>query len=142
MTTEDRVQDWATDYDIFDPSYIREPYPVWEKLRGECPVAHSDRWGASWMPTKYADLFAIAQDFGRFSSRDIGVGSPGSAFVGQLPPAARRGALGDEQAVGLSGSPALQQHADRARYGVEPAQRAQHHRAVRTPFVGNLRRRK
>jgi len=85
MTTEDRIEDWATDYDIFDPSYISEPYPVWQKLRDACPIAHSDRWGASWMPTKYADLFAIAQDFGRFSSRDIGVGSPGGSVAEPTP---------------------------------------------------------
>jgi len=85
MTSDTRIEDWATDYDIFDPSYIREPYPVWQKLRDECPVAHSERWGASWMPTKYVDLFAIAQDFGRFSSRDIGVGSPGGSETESTP---------------------------------------------------------
>jgi len=76
--TRPKVDDWATDYDIFDPSYIREPYPVWQGLRRSCPVAHSERWGKSWMPTRYADLFAIAQDVAHFSSRDIAVvtGSP------------------------------------------------------------------
>jgi cytochrome P450 len=65
------VEDWTSDYDIFDPSYIKNPFPVWDELRGKCPVAHTDRWGGSWMPTKYADLFAIAQDFHHFSSRDV-----------------------------------------------------------------------
>jgi len=76
MTTETRPdepkqRDWATDYDIFDPQYVREPYPVWDELRDKCPVAHTDNWGGSWMPTKYADLFAIAQDIEHFSSREI-----------------------------------------------------------------------
>jgi len=72
MTTEtERVTDWATDYDIFDPDYVRNPVPVWEDLRERCPVAHSERWGGSWMPTRYADLFAIAQDFQHFSSRQV-----------------------------------------------------------------------
>jgi len=76
MTTETRPdepkhRDWATDYDIFDPQYVREPYPIWDELRDECPVAHSDNWGGSWMPTKYADLFAMAQDIEHFSSREI-----------------------------------------------------------------------
>jgi cytochrome P450 len=65
------VEDWTSDYDIFDPGYIKNPFPVWDELRGKCPVAHTDRWGGSWMPTKYADLFAIAQDFQHFSSRDV-----------------------------------------------------------------------
>jgi len=66
-----QAKDWAKDYDIFDPGYIRNPFPVWDELRGKCPVAHTERWGGSWMPTRYADLFAIAQDFHRFSSRDV-----------------------------------------------------------------------
>jgi cytochrome P450 len=65
------VKDWATDYDIFDPEYVRDPYPIWDDLREKCPVAHSERWGGSWMPTKYADLWAIAQDIEHFSSREI-----------------------------------------------------------------------
>jgi hypothetical protein len=70
VTTEP-VRDWTTDYDIFDPQYVKDPYPVWDELRRACPVAHSDRWGGSWMPTRYADLFAIAQDIGHFSSREV-----------------------------------------------------------------------
>ncbi len=70
MTTEP-VKDWTADYDIFDPGYIKDPYPVWDELRQECPVAHSDRWSGSWMPTRYEDLFAIAQDIKHFSSREI-----------------------------------------------------------------------
>jgi cytochrome P450 len=73
MTTErrDPVTDWATDYDIFDPSYVKDPYPVWGELRGKCPVARSERWGGSWMPTTFEDVFAIAQDIEHFSSREI-----------------------------------------------------------------------
>ncbi|HEY8766488.1 MAG TPA: cytochrome P450 [Dehalococcoidia bacterium] len=67
MTVEP-PKDWKTDYDIFDPAYIKNPYPVWDDLREECPIAHSERWGGSWMPTKYADLFALAKDTKHFSS--------------------------------------------------------------------------
>ena len=77
MTTEQK-KDWATDYDIFDPSYIKDPFPFWDELREKCPVAHTERWGGSWMPTRYADLFAIAQDFQHFSSRDVLVAPIGS----------------------------------------------------------------
>ena len=75
MTTEQikgpKTRDWATDYDIFDPGYVRDPYPIWDQLREKCPVAHSENWGGSWMPTRYEDLFAIAQDIEHFSSREI-----------------------------------------------------------------------
>ncbi len=70
MTTE-TDRDWATDYDIFDPEYVKNPYPVWDDLRQRCPMAHTERWGGSWMPTRYADLFDIAQDIRHFSSADI-----------------------------------------------------------------------
>jgi cytochrome P450 len=80
------VEDWATDYDIFDPSYIKDPFPVWEDLRSKCPVAHTDRWGGSWMPTRYADLFAIAQDFQHFSSREVLVAPMGSGPDAEAEP--------------------------------------------------------
>jgi len=67
------VSDWTTDYDILDPEYVGDPFPIWDDLRGECPIAHSDRWGGSWLPTKYADVSAIAHDVAHFSSRDVGV---------------------------------------------------------------------
>ncbi|MCH8814490.1 MAG: cytochrome P450 [Chloroflexi bacterium] len=70
MTTEP-VKDLATDYDIFDPEYIKNPYPAWDELREKCPIPHTDRWGGSWMPTKYEDLFALAQDIEHFSSESV-----------------------------------------------------------------------
>jgi len=70
VTTEP-VKDWTSDYDIFDPDYIKNPYPIWDELRQKCPIAHTERWGGSWMPTRYEDIFAIAQDFHHFSSQQI-----------------------------------------------------------------------
>ncbi len=70
MATEP-IQDWGTDYDIFDPAYVRDPVPVWSGLRTQCPVAHTERWGGSWLPTRYEDLFNIARDIEHFSSRNV-----------------------------------------------------------------------
>jgi cytochrome P450 len=67
------VTDWTTDYDILDEDYVADPYPVWDDLREQCPIAHSDRWGGSWLPTKYTDVQRIAQDHDHFSSIDVGV---------------------------------------------------------------------
>jgi len=71
MVAQREPSHWATDYNIFDPDYIREPYPIWDELRKECPIAHTEQWGGSWMPTRYEDVFNIAQDFAHFSSRSI-----------------------------------------------------------------------
>jgi cytochrome P450 len=86
MTTE-APKDFATDYDVLDPEYNKNPYPIWDGLREKCPIAHTGRWGGSWMPTKYEDLFKIAQDFKRFSSQDVLVVPPqlqaGSAYLNE-----------------------------------------------------------
>jgi hypothetical protein len=71
------VKDWTDDYDIFATEYIKNPFPIWDGLREKCPVAHTDRWGSSWMPTRYEDLFTIAQDIQHFSSRDVLVAPQG-----------------------------------------------------------------
>ena len=44
------VTDWASDYDIFDPQYVADPFPIWDELRETCPMAHTERWGGSWLP--------------------------------------------------------------------------------------------
>ena len=58
------VKDWTTDYDIFSPEYKENPFPIWDELRSVegCPIAHTDRWGGSFMPTRYEDLFNIARN--------------------------------------------------------------------------------
>ena len=76
MTTFEPVHDWATDYDIFDPGFVRDPYPVGDELRGACPIAHSERWGGSWLPTRYEDVVAIAHEYETFTSRNIIVVPP------------------------------------------------------------------
>ena len=50
--------DWGTDYDVLDRGYVVDPYPIWDQLRTECPVARTERWGGSWMPTRYEDIVA------------------------------------------------------------------------------------
>ena len=84
------VGDWATDYDIFDPGYVSDPYPVWDRLRGTCPVAHTARWEGSWLPTRYEDVAAIAHDVEHFSSRSVSVMPPppddDNTIPGGLPP--------------------------------------------------------
>jgi cytochrome P450 len=85
--TGNPVTDWARDYDIFHPDYIGDPFLIWDDLRTSCPVAHTDRWGGSWLPTTYADVMAISHDIGHFSSDDVGV-LPGVEDAEEKPPSA------------------------------------------------------
>lgn len=67
----DPVHDWTTDYDIFDAEYVVDPTPVWSDLRAGCPMARTDRRGIrSWLPTKYADVQALAKIVPELSSKD------------------------------------------------------------------------
>ena len=70
------VHDWASDYDIFDPDYVRDPAPVWDDLRERCPIAHTTRWGGSWLPTRYEDLQQMVKMVPALSSRSSVVVPP------------------------------------------------------------------
>ena len=53
MTDTGTIEDG---YDIFDPAYVADPFPIWDELRASCPIAHSEHWGGSWLPTRYDDV--------------------------------------------------------------------------------------
>ena len=86
------VEDFATDFDHTDPEWVANPFPIWDDLRERCPVAHTERYGGAWLPTRYADVSAIAHDTEHFTSRTvvIGNGRPGEdappAPMGVAPP--------------------------------------------------------
>ena len=65
------VADWATDFSHLEPEWAADPYPIQDNLRQRCPIAHTDRFGGGWLPTRYEDVAAIAYDTERFSSRSI-----------------------------------------------------------------------
>ncbi len=70
------VADWTTDYDIRDESYIENPFPIWAEMRDKCPIAHTERLGGSWNPTRFDDLRAMAKMVPELSSRQILVMPP------------------------------------------------------------------
>jgi cytochrome P450 len=84
------VADFATDFSHVEPEWFDDPYPVQDDLRRRCPIAHTGRFGGGWLPTRYADVAAIAYDTGRFSSRAIVMGNYRPpldvAPVGEAPP--------------------------------------------------------
>ena len=93
MTTQRaHVSDWATDFDHTDPQWVADPYPIWDELRARCPVAHTDRYGGTWMPVRHEDVAAVAYDTEHFTSRSVVVSEvrPGPddlpAPIGQAPP--------------------------------------------------------
>ena len=70
------VDDWASDYDIFHPDYVTDPAPIWDDLRARCPVARTERWGGSWMPTRYEDVHQLAKIVPELSSDEPLVVNP------------------------------------------------------------------
>jgi cytochrome P450 len=70
------VEDWATDYDIFDPQYYTDPGPIWADLRQRCPIAHSERWGGSFLPTRYEDVAEMARMVPALSNQEFIVVPP------------------------------------------------------------------
>jgi cytochrome P450 len=72
-------RDWATDFDHYDPAYAADPFSVWDQLRDTCPVARSERFRHMAVPTRHADIEAVARDPSTFSSR-----SPVAAAFGSM----------------------------------------------------------
>ena len=71
MSTRPPVNDWATDFDHLDPRWVEDPFPIWETLRADCPIAHTDRFRGVYFPSRYEDVRAVAYDTEHFSSRRI-----------------------------------------------------------------------
>jgi cytochrome P450 len=54
----------SPDIPSFDPIDLktqRDPHAEYARLRGTCPIAHSDRWGGFWLLTRYDDILAITK---------------------------------------------------------------------------------
>lgn len=91
------VDDWATDFDVMDEGYVKDPAPIWEELRKTCPIAHTTRWGGAWLPTKYDEVREMARAAPTLSNRSPGVIPPAAEmremliaevkeFGSELPP--------------------------------------------------------
>ena len=70
-TSRPPVSDWATDFDHFDQRFVDDPYPIYDELRQQCPVAHTDRYGGVNVLTTFEDVADAAHDPERFTSRRI-----------------------------------------------------------------------
>jgi hypothetical protein len=88
-TARPPVTDWQTDFDHTHPDYAARAPEIWDELRAGCPVAHSDRYGGTWLPTRHEDVAAIAHDTEHFSSEGVIVNDwrpEGLAPMGYAPP--------------------------------------------------------
>ena len=81
MANTTPVEHWDSDFDIMNPAYVADPFSIWDELRKTCPVAHTDRRGSTWLPTRYQDVVDLAHDVEHFSSAEITV----IPFEGEVP---------------------------------------------------------
>ena len=86
------VSDWATDFDHADPEYNKNAHAIWDQLRGTCPVAHTQRYGGTWLPTTHDLVHEIAYDTDHFSSRGVVVATVKPSDNPDAPPAPIGGA--------------------------------------------------
>ena len=71
MSQRPPAKDWATDFDHLDPRWVNDPFPIWDEMRKQCPIAHTNRFMGVYFPSRYADVRAVAYDTEHFSSRRI-----------------------------------------------------------------------
>lgn len=89
-TDKQAVADWKTDFDHTHPDYAANAHEIWDDLRSECPVAHSERFGGMWLPTRHEDIAAIAKnEHGWYTSQGVVISEvrPGiEPPIGEAPP--------------------------------------------------------
>jgi len=61
------------DVDIHDTAFALDPFPTYDRLRRDCPAAHSERYGGFWLLTRYEDVKKAATDWRTYTSSVVGV---------------------------------------------------------------------
>jgi cytochrome P450 len=90
------VTDWATDFDHGSPAYAANQHKIWDDLKNSgCPIAHTDRYGGTWLPLTHEMVHEIAYDTAHFSSQ--------GPVVGQLKPSE----LEDSVPAPIGGAPPI-----------------------------------
>ena len=86
MASQSPVTDWVNDFDHTDPRWTEDPFPIWDELRGKCPVAHTDRFLGVYLPTTFEAVKQISYDTEHFSSRRVVVRNVRPEVVMPSPP--------------------------------------------------------
>lgn len=70
MTTvsESISQNVPDDFDIHEPPFVLNPYPIYDYIRNECPVAHGSKYGGYWLLTRYEDVKQAVMDWRTYTS--------------------------------------------------------------------------
>jgi cytochrome P450 len=77
----------ADGYDLYSAEFRADPHAQFQAMRSGCPVAHSAKWGGSWLFSGYDDIRDLARDDERFTSRAVEVAGPLDSAGGlYLPP--------------------------------------------------------
>lgn len=74
MTDKD-VKELAAAFDHTNPDQMRNPYPMYEAFRTQCPVGRSQQHGGFYYVSRYASVKKVIDDYPTFSSVS-GVGIP------------------------------------------------------------------
>lgn len=72
-TTRTAAERLVAAFDHWDPELADDPAPVYDALRRQCPVAHSDVHGGFFVLSRYEDIEAAARDHVTYSSRSLSV---------------------------------------------------------------------
>lgn len=91
------VSDWQNDFDHADPKYNENIHEIWNDLleNKKCPVAHTERYGGTWLPLTHEYVHEVAYDTEHFTSRSVVVSRlkpsqmeipPPPAPIGSAPP--------------------------------------------------------
>ena len=73
------------DYDAMAPETFDSPYPIYERLRREKPVAWSNAFGGFWAFARHEDVVRAATDYRTYVNSVQNV-VPKVAFTGRRPP--------------------------------------------------------
>lgn len=74
--TSTRPDGWdRLQYDHRDSRIVVAPHDLWRRLRAQCPVIHSDRYGGFWFVSRYNDVRTVLNDCDTFTTTE-GVNIP------------------------------------------------------------------
>ena len=75
--TDDRpVTDWVNDWDWLDDQWGSNAIDIWNRVREQCPVATTERYGRAFMPVTMDTVAQVAHDTEHFSSIWVNVARP------------------------------------------------------------------
>ena len=70
------VTDWVNDWDWLDEQWGSNAIEIWNEVRGQCPVATTERYGRAFMPVTMEGVTQVAHDTEHYSSIFVSVARP------------------------------------------------------------------